>query len=104
MTAADTGGRRLIASGETISMRDMAVMLRDAFPSRARRIPTRVLPVFVVRLLGLFDRQLRTLRSDLGVAPHANSAYVTDLTGVAFRPARESVVAAGQSLIDYNVI
>ena len=104
MTAEKTGGRRLIAAGETISMRDMAVMLRDAFPSRARRIPTRVLPMFVVRLLGLFDRQLRTLRSDLGVAPHANSAYVTDLTGVAFRPAREAVIAAGQSLLDYNVI
>ena len=104
MTTADTGGRRLIASGETISMRDMAVMLRDAFPSRARRIPTRVLPPLVVRLLGLFDRQLRTLRSDLGVVPRADSAYVTALTGIGFRPAHESVVAAGQSLIDHGAI
>ena len=104
MTAPDTCGRRLIAAGETISMAAMAVMLRDAFPNRARRIPTRVLPPLVVRLLGLFDRQLRTLRSDLGVVPHADSAYVTALTGIGFRPARESVVAAGQSLVDYGVI
>lgn len=104
MTAADTGGRRLIAAGETISMGVMAVMLRNAFPNRARRIPTRVLPAFAVRVLGLFDRQLRALRSDLGVAPRADSAYVTALTGIGFRAARESVVAAGQSLIDYGVI
>ncbi len=104
MTSAATGGRRLIAAGETISMRDMAMMLRDAFPAHARHIPTRVLPPWLVRLLGRFDRQLRTLRSDLGVVPHADSAYVTNLTDVRFRPAREAVVAAGQSLIDYGVI
>ena len=104
MSAPDTGGRRLIASGATISMFDMAVMLRAAFPQRARRIPTRVLPPWAVRMLGLFDRQLRALRSDLGVIPHADSAYVTALTGINFRPAQESVVAAGQSLIDYGVI
>ena len=104
MTSAESGGRRLIAAGETISMRDMAMMLRDAFPAHARRIPTRVLPPWLVRLLGRFDRQLRTLRSDLGVIPHADSAYVTNLTDVRFRPAREAVVAAGQSLLDYGVI
>lgn len=104
MTSAEGGGRRLIAAGETISMRDMAMMLRDAFPAHARHIPSRVLPPWLVRLLGRFDRQLRTLRSDLGVVPHADSAYVTRLTDVRFRPAREAVVAAGQSLIDYGVI
>lgn len=104
MTTADCGGRRLIASGETISMRDMAVMLRDAFPDHARRIPTRVLPPLVVRLLALFDRQLRSLLGDLGVVPRADSAYVTALTGINFRPARESVVAAGQSLLEHGVI
>ena len=104
MTAANCGGRRLIATSATISMRDMAVMLRDAFPDRPRRIPTRVLPSLVVRLLALFDRQLRSLLGDLGVAARADSAYVTTLTGVNFRPARESVVAAGQSLIEHGVI
>jgi nucleoside-diphosphate-sugar epimerase len=104
MTSAESGGRRLIAAGETISMRDMAMMLRDAFPAHARHIPSRVLPPWLVRLLGRFDRQLRTLRSDLGVVPHADSAYVTRLTDVHFRPAREAVVAAGQSLLDYGVI
>ncbi|MGD9603316.1 MAG: NAD-dependent epimerase/dehydratase family protein [Gammaproteobacteria bacterium] len=98
MTAQEAGGRRLIAAGETITMREMAFALRAAFPARRRRIPQWVLPAGVVRFAGIFDRALRALRGDLGVTPIADSAYVTALTGVGFRPAAEAVVAAGRSL------
>lgn len=98
------GGRRLIASGETLSMRDMAQALRAAFPERARKIPIRQLPDGVVRLAGYVDRQLRSLRGDLGVTPEADASYVTALTGVTFRPSREAVVAAGRSLVEYGVV
>lgn len=92
-------GRRLIATGETWSMSRMAREMRAAHPERARRIPVGVLPAFAVRLLSLFDASLRTLRADLGVRPTGDSAYVTKLTGVDFRPAAEAVRAASQSLI-----
>ena len=58
----------------------------------------------VVRFAGLFDRALRALRCDLGVTPTADSSYVTQLTGVTFRPAREAVVAAGQSLETHGLV
>lgn len=104
MTAAKAGGRRLIAAGETITMRDMALALRAGFPARRRRIPQAVLPAAVVRFAGIFDRALRALRGDLGVTPLAESDYVTALTGVTFRPAQEAVIAAGQSLEALGVV
>ncbi|UCG88165.1 MAG: hypothetical protein JSW71_06375 [Gemmatimonadota bacterium] len=52
----------------------------------------------------LFDRALKSVTPDLGVMPVADSAYVTELTGVKFRPAEEAVKAAGQSLIDHSVV
>ena len=39
-----------------------------------------------------------------GVTPIADSAYVTALTGVEFRPAAEAVVAAGRSLEALHLI
>lgn len=101
---ARVGGRRLLAAGETISFRDMALTLRDAFPERAKRIPVRTLPGFVVRLVAVFDPALRSLLADLGTRLEADSTYVTELTGVAFRPARESVRASGQSLADQGLV
>lgn len=103
-TSADVGGRRLIATGETISMRDMALMLRAALPDRARKIPTGVLPPAIVRLIAQFDPTLRTVLADMGARPLADAAYVTALTGVSFRPAREAVEAAGRSLIEHGVV
>ena len=100
---ADVGGRRLIAARETLSMPEMARILRDAFPER-RRIPTRTLPAVIVRMLSLFDRSLKTVLPDLGARPIADSGYVSDLTGVEFRPAAESVLAAAQSVIDRGLV
>jgi dihydroflavonol-4-reductase len=97
---APVGGRRLMAAGETMTMPEMALALRAAFPERAGKIPTRVLPPFMVRLISVFDRSLKSVIPDIGTRPVARSGYVTDLTGVKFRPAEESVRAAGQSVID----
>ena len=79
-------------------------ILRAAFPDRASNIPTRTLPAFVVRLLANFNTSLKTLRADLGVVPIADNGYVTELTGVEFRPAADAVRAAGQSLIDQSIV
>jgi nucleoside-diphosphate-sugar epimerase len=99
MTNADAGGRRLIAAGETLSLREMSAALRTACPERARKIPKWTLPTIVTRLAAMFDPNIRAAIPDLGVRPLPQSTYVTELTGVAFRPAAESVADAGRSLI-----
>lgn len=77
----------------------MSVILREACPERARKIPKRSLPIWITRLAAFVDPNIRAVRPDLGVHPHAQCAYVTDLTGVSFRPVKESVSDAGRSLI-----
>lgn len=102
MSAPAAAGRRLIAAGETLSLSDMGRILRDAFPRYAKKIPKRTLPDFLVRLGSLFDRALKSVTPDLGVVPVADSAYVTELTGVTNRPAAEAVRAAARSIIDHS--
>ena len=99
MTTPEVGGRRLMGAGETLTLRDMGAILREACPERARKIPKRSLPIWVTRLAAMADPNIRAVLPDLGVQPHAQSVYVTDLTGVSFRPAKESVADAGRSLI-----
>jgi dihydroflavonol-4-reductase len=101
---APVGGRRLIAAGETRTMRDMALVLREAHPDRARKIPTRELPGLVVKGMSLFDRSLKSVVPDIGTRPVADAAYVTELTGVGFRPADDAVRAAAQSLIAQELV
>jgi len=100
MTAPDVGGRRLIASADTLSVPQMADILREALPEHADTIKARVLPDFMVKLLALMVPGLRSLLPDLGVVARADAVYVTELTGVRFRPAREAVAAAGRAIAD----
>lgn len=94
----DTGGRRLIAASDTMSLLDIAGVMRDVAPAFAEKTPQRALPAFAVRLAALFDRRVASVLADLGTAPQAETAYVKALTGIEFRTGREAVAAATRSL------
>lgn len=104
LTVSSAAGRRLIAAGETMSMPQMAAALRQELGPAARRAPTRTLPDFLVRPLAMVERSLKSVVPDIGTRPVVDSGYVTDMTGVSFRPAREAVVAAGLSLIEHGIV
>ena len=85
-------------------MAQMSRVLGNAFPDYANKVPTRTMPGFLVRLLAKFNPTLKTVIPDLGLTAKVDNAYVTEMTGVEFRPAEEAVRAAGQSLIDHSVV
>ncbi len=68
------------------------------------KIPLRTLPGFMVGIMAIFDRALKSVIPDIGVRPVADNGYVTELTGVSFRPVEEAVQTAGQCLIDYSLV
>ena len=98
MTAKDAAGRRLIASGGTIWMAQIADILREAYP-QAKGLPKGDLPNFVLRIVGLFDDRLKSVTPDLGIFHEADNAYVSSITQVMPRPPKESILAAAESMI-----
>jgi nucleoside-diphosphate-sugar epimerase len=104
LTTARVGGRRLLAAADTMSMKEMGQAIKSAIPAHGNKIPSMVLPNMAVRLMAMFDPTLKTVLPDLGCRPIADARYVTDLTGVRFRPAAEAVVAAAQFLADERLV
>lgn len=104
MDSPNTGGQRLLAAADTVSMQEMALILAAAFPAFSKKIPTGELPAWVVRFMALFDKNLKSITADLGRKRIAKTAYVTEKTGIAFRPAKEAIEAAAESLIEYGVV
>ncbi len=92
------GGRRLIAAADTMSILDIANVMREAAPELSKKTPTRELPAFMVRLLSVLDRRIAAVSADLGAIPQADTAYVRALVGIEFRTGREAVAAAIRSL------
>lgn len=94
----EASGRRLIAAGETKSLLEIGDILREAFPDRAKKIPSRLLPAWLVRGLALVDRNIASVTPDLGAVPQAENEYVAAMTGVKFRPARDAVIDAARAM------
>ena len=102
MTAENAGGRRLIAGKETLWFKDMANILREAYPNA--KLPKGELPNILLKLISVFDERLKTLLADLGIFNEADSAYVSTITQVMPRPAKEAVLATAESLIANGVV
>lgn len=98
MRAPQAVGQRYLGSGPFVSMREMAAMLRSELGEDARRVPTRELPDWLVRLVGLFDAEVRGQLFELGKRRQPSSEKAERDLGWSHRPVRETVVETALSL------
>ncbi|MDR1173901.1 MAG: NAD-dependent epimerase/dehydratase family protein [Treponema sp.] len=66
-TKPDAKGERFLATtGETLSMLDVATILRQNLGEKAAKVPTKELPNFIIRLTAIFNPSLRIIATLLG--------------------------------------
>ena len=92
-------GQRFIAAGAYAWMGDIAAMLRAKLGPDGAKIPTRKVPDFVIRLAGLFDKDLGSVTPGLGVKHDVSSAKAQQMLGWKPRPTEETVLDCARSLI-----
>jgi dihydroflavonol-4-reductase len=101
---AAAGGRFLAISGDAMTIHEMAEALRTRLGEAARRVPTRQLPDFVVRLVGLFDRQVSSIVPELGRVKNATSAKAQRVLGWAPRTREEALFTSAESLMKLGLL
>ena len=102
MTSDGCGGRRLMAASNTLWISEISEILRQAYPDS--QLPQREMPNFMVKMLGMFDTTIKSIVSDVGIFHEADASYVTTLTGVMPRPAKDAVLSAAASLFENGQI
>src|SRR5262249_19133374 len=105
MTAPKAAGERFIAvSGAVMSMLDIAKVLRAGLGDAAKRVPTRQLPNWLVRLVARFDREMRTVLPLLGKIRNVTSAKAERVLGWRPRPPEETLLATAESLLRFGMV
>ena len=99
MTDPKAAGERFIAAGTYAWMGDLAALLRDRLGEGAAKVPTRKVPDFVIRLAGIFDKDLGSVTPNLGHKHDYSSAKAQSLLGWRPRPLEETVLDTAHSLI-----
>ncbi len=93
------GERFLAVAGDFLSMQQIGTVLRTRLGEAGRRVPTRQLPNWLVRLVALFDPAVKQILPELGRAKNGTSAKATRLLGWKPRSADDAIVATAESLI-----
>jgi dihydroflavonol-4-reductase len=70
----------------------------------ARRVPTRELPDWMVRLAALLDPAVKQILPELGKRKNATSAKAQQVLGWMPRPVEDAVVATAESLVRLGLL
>jgi nucleoside-diphosphate-sugar epimerase len=98
------GERFLAVAGSFVSIQEIAQVLKARLGDAARRVPTRMLPNWLVRLVGLFDPAVATIVPELGKLKNATSEKARRVLGWQPRSSEEAIVATAESLMRLGLL
>jgi nucleoside-diphosphate-sugar epimerase len=98
------GERFLATAGDFISLKQIAQVLKNRMGDAARRVPTRELPNWVVRLVALRDKSVQQIVPELGRYKNATSAKARQVLGWSPRSQEEAIEATAESLLQLGLV
>jgi nucleoside-diphosphate-sugar epimerase len=105
MTHEKAAGERFLAiSPPSMTIQEMAVSLKERLPEVARKAPTRVLPNFVLRIVGLWDKEVALITGELGLVRDATNEKAKTILGWNPRSREDALVATAESLVKFGLL
>jgi dihydroflavonol-4-reductase len=104
MVADGIAGERFIGAGDFWWMRQVAATLKSSLGEQARKVPTRSIPDFLVRLSAMFDPVVRDRLFELGKHRPVSHAHATERLGWSPRPNAQAVLATAESLLAAKLV
>jgi dihydroflavonol-4-reductase len=104
MTDPAAGGQRFIATDRFLWMSDVAEILKERLGSRAKKVPSRQAPNFLIKVIGIFDPGARSIVGDLGKRSVYSSEKARTTLGWEPMPVEDSIVDTAESLIQHGVV
>jgi nucleoside-diphosphate-sugar epimerase len=98
------GERFLAVAGDFMSMLDIATVLKTRMGASAKKVPTRQLPNWLVRLAALRDPAVKQILPELGKRKNASNEKARSLLGWSPRSNEDSVVATAESLVRLGLL
>ena len=104
LTSPGMDGERFIAAGRFMKLHELAVLLKTELGAAGRRVPTRQLPDWLVRIVALFVPDARQIVSELGKVRHLDAGHAKRVLGWEARPVEETALDTARSLMALGLV
>ena len=98
------GERFLATAGDFVSLKEIAEMLKKRMGAAARKVPTRELPNWMVRLVALTDKAAQQIVPELGKRKNATSEKARRVLGWMPRSQEDAIAATAESLLRLGLV
>jgi dihydroflavonol-4-reductase len=102
MELPQAANQRYIASSGYLTFKDVAAILKLHYPKR--KVPSKALPDFFVKLLSNFDTSLKPILIDLGIKRKIDISKAANELHWKPLPIQEAVLSCAKSVIELGVI
>jgi nucleoside-diphosphate-sugar epimerase len=106
MTNPKASGERFIGmAGGSISFPQMAELLKKKLPEIAQKVPTKIMPDWIIRIGALFNAQAKAVSSILGVHRNVSNEKAKKVLGwTPIANNEEAIIATAESLAKFGLL
>ena len=104
ITVPEAAGKRFICSTASIPLPEFADILHQNFSKRGYRIPNRILPDLLIRLIGLFIPKVKAVAAYLQWEYNLSTEQTQSVFGWQPRPYRQTILDMAESLIEHGLV
>lgn len=99
ITAPEAPGQRFLCTGHFLWMPEIARLLREGLGREGARVPSKVLPDWLVGPISIFLPQLRMFRHDVGRRRDADNSRAQRMLKFNPRPATDTLIDCARSVL-----
>jgi nucleoside-diphosphate-sugar epimerase len=104
MITPDAAGKRFLANGASIPLQEFALLLDRNFASRGYRVPTRVLPNWLIRFFAIFVPKTKPVVDALGWDHTLSTEQARSVLEWQPRPYEGTVIEMAQSMMEQGMV
>lgn len=104
LTAPDVKDERYVCSGPFLKMIDVAIILKHNLGDKARKVPMRKMPDWLLRLFAVFRPEIKQLVNELGKVRGGDPSHAQQTLGWTLRTPQEAILATANSLIERGIV
>ena len=104
LTAQSIHDERYACSGPFLKMIDVANVLTTNLGDKAKKVPTRKMPDWLLKLFALVRPELKQLVAEFGNVRGGDSSHAMQTLGWTMRTPEEAILATAHSLIERGIV